>query len=501
MAKLTLSDISSGYLSGTTYTANNTAIETAVENTLSRDGTAPNQMGAVLDMNSYAINNLPDAVANQSPVTLAQAGTLLDITAATQASVGALLWPRTAAEISAAVTPTNYQYEPGNVLRYGTNTTPGTTDMTTAIQAALDSNTSVYVPKGTYACVGLTMDNGNNRVLYGDGISSSLTRLSNGDMLTLTDNSCQIRDIKFTSDGTMTGDNIVITNTANTSLLNVISQQSVGRCLKATGTYSSLKVIGGKYNLSSSAAGDAPPIVLGDSSNTVDSLYFTLQGVNFNENGAPLVIYRGSTGFISDCQLGGLSYLDGNGTESSGNTMRGCRVTGDMTIGGSSHVFVGNIVSSSIDVTFGTTCATCMWVANTNPNSITNSGNANNLIMREVGSGGISQLQFGDDTSAFVLDITHSSGRVEFPQNVVIPNNTSYIVDAADGSDAAKLTVTSGNNLSLSNSVTAKAMQFSQTGAGLMQFLVNGVESISIQSNVTVVTVDPVFKNMAALSA
>ena len=42
-------------------------------------------------------------------------------------------WPQTSAESSAGVTPTNYQYEPGNVLRYFTNTTPGTTDATTAI--------------------------------------------------------------------------------------------------------------------------------------------------------------------------------------------------------------------------------------------------------------------------------------------------------------------------------------------------------------------------------
>ena len=47
-------------------------------------------------------------------------------------------YDRTAAEISAGVTPTNYQYEPGNVLRYGDNTTPGTTDMGVVISTWLD---------------------------------------------------------------------------------------------------------------------------------------------------------------------------------------------------------------------------------------------------------------------------------------------------------------------------------------------------------------------------
>ena len=41
---------------------------------------------------------------------------------------------RTAAELAAGVMPTNYAYPPGHLYRYGTNTTPGTTDMTTALQ-------------------------------------------------------------------------------------------------------------------------------------------------------------------------------------------------------------------------------------------------------------------------------------------------------------------------------------------------------------------------------
>jgi hypothetical protein len=40
---------------------------------------------------------------------------------------------RTAAEIAAGVTPANFALKPGHLYRYGTNTTPGTTDMTTAL--------------------------------------------------------------------------------------------------------------------------------------------------------------------------------------------------------------------------------------------------------------------------------------------------------------------------------------------------------------------------------
>jgi len=71
-------------------------------------------------------------------------------TALTQSLIGETLYPRTAAEIAAGVTPVNYSYAPGNVLRYGTNTTPGTTNMTTAINNAIAANDDVYIPPGTY---------------------------------------------------------------------------------------------------------------------------------------------------------------------------------------------------------------------------------------------------------------------------------------------------------------------------------------------------------------
>lgn len=58
--KPTLTDIQSGYGSHTQINANNTAIETAFENTLSLDGSTPNAMGADLDMNGNDISNAKD---------------------------------------------------------------------------------------------------------------------------------------------------------------------------------------------------------------------------------------------------------------------------------------------------------------------------------------------------------------------------------------------------------------------------------------------------------
>lgn len=72
MAKITLTDVSAGYLSVATFNANNALIEAAIENTLSRDGTSPNTMSADLDMNSNRVTNLTDGANNQDAVTVAQ---------------------------------------------------------------------------------------------------------------------------------------------------------------------------------------------------------------------------------------------------------------------------------------------------------------------------------------------------------------------------------------------------------------------------------------------
>ena len=155
MAKLTLTDITSGYQSPSTINDNNAAIEAALENTLSRDGTSPNTMSAPLDMNSQAINNLPDAVSNQQPITLSQAASLASVDVSlSRENVGAVLYPRTTDEISAAITPTYFYYPEGNVLRYGA-VGDDSTDSTTAIQNAIDvmeqkGGGDVVVPAGTY---------------------------------------------------------------------------------------------------------------------------------------------------------------------------------------------------------------------------------------------------------------------------------------------------------------------------------------------------------------
>ncbi len=90
-------------------------------------------------------------------------------------SIGMLIYPLTAAEVAAGVTPTTYAYPEGDIRRYGALTTA--TDNTTAINAALlvssDGGNAAFIPGGTWAYItSLTVAAASS--IYGVGRASIL---------------------------------------------------------------------------------------------------------------------------------------------------------------------------------------------------------------------------------------------------------------------------------------------------------------------------------------
>jgi hypothetical protein len=102
---------------------------------------------------TFGLYSTPSAVhfpGTASAVTSITAPILNGTTAVQVNSIPVPSYPRTAAEISAAVTPVDYTQPAGTVTRYELNTTPGTTDMTAGVTAAAASNGVVLFPAASY---------------------------------------------------------------------------------------------------------------------------------------------------------------------------------------------------------------------------------------------------------------------------------------------------------------------------------------------------------------
>lgn len=125
----------------------------------------------------------------------------------TQAIIGQELYPQSAAELAASVTPSNYAYPPGNVLRYGADPTGASSSQsafTFAVAVAVFGGGVVYAPTGTYKLVSPVGSNVNSGVrIYGDGPGSTVINQT-------TDNHCFSFGIINSTQGRLVVENLSI---------------------------------------------------------------------------------------------------------------------------------------------------------------------------------------------------------------------------------------------------------------------------------------------------
>lgn len=112
MAKLTLNTIGSRYGSIDALNNNSDLVEAAFENTLSRDGTGPNNMEANLDMDSHRVINLADGVGNQDAATVRQVNSI--VAAASSGLIASLKERQDAAAGQTVFNLASIQYIPGS---------------------------------------------------------------------------------------------------------------------------------------------------------------------------------------------------------------------------------------------------------------------------------------------------------------------------------------------------------------------------------------------------
>jgi hypothetical protein len=214
MAKLTLSTISSRYGSIDALNANFDAVEAALENTLSLDGTAPNGLEVDLDMNSHKVINLADPTNNGDAVSrgwlLEQEGNAVASATAAAASASAAENSAVAAAASASVvapqtgnsgkflttngSATSWAVVDALPSQTGNSGEYLTTDGTTASWAAIVSGTSIsndtstatnLYPLFASATSGVptTIYTGNTKLLYKPStgeFQSSIMNAGNG---------------------------------------------------------------------------------------------------------------------------------------------------------------------------------------------------------------------------------------------------------------------------------------------------------------------------------
>ena len=112
MAKLTLNTIGSRYGSIDALNNNSDSIEAAFENTLSRDGTAPNNMEANLDMDSHRVINILDGVNNQDAATVRQVNSI--VAAASSGLIASLKERQDASSGQTVFNLASIEYAPGS---------------------------------------------------------------------------------------------------------------------------------------------------------------------------------------------------------------------------------------------------------------------------------------------------------------------------------------------------------------------------------------------------
>ena len=139
MAKLTLSTIGSRYGSIDALNANFDAIEAALENTMSLDGTAPNGMEVDLDMNSHKVINLADPTNNGDAVSK---GWLLEQEGNAAASADAAAASASAAENSAVAAAASASSATSSASTATTQASSATASASTATTQATNASTS-----------------------------------------------------------------------------------------------------------------------------------------------------------------------------------------------------------------------------------------------------------------------------------------------------------------------------------------------------------------------
>lgn len=253
---------------------------------------------------------------------------------------------RTSFETAAAVVPTDYNWLPGYVNRYGADPT-GVVSSKTAIQNAINVAKTVYFTDGTYLVDTLT-SNTNNQVFIGLG-DVTLRKQANGAIWTASGRDMLFQNIKFNGVGaTFTGSNLVIEHD-NCTLLTCGSRDAAARAVlvnSVVGTASGLRILGtNDIYQTADATGNGWDIeIAGNGGN-----YNRIISVTSSQSTGGILIDNASCS-ISDSQFGKLRVQNNGGMFVCNN-----RINGVTDVRSSNNVLTNNTYSASVNIGNGAT--------------------------------------------------------------------------------------------------------------------------------------------------
>jgi hypothetical protein len=341
----------------------------------------------------------------------------------------------------------------------------GVVNDTAALQAALDSGLNLDFVGGTYKANNLTQSTAFQK-LYSTGGIARIIKNANGPLFTSTADDVQIHDIGFRGDAaspTYTGDGVVSSG-ENFALYNCGARWFSGRAVKATGSHVQIYGTSDIYQTTDATA-TGYDLEIGVSG--TNTRYHELHGIYSSQSTGGILLIDTGAHTIVGGEFGKLTIDSGTSPAGvNGGKTLGARILGDVVVEISSAVFTGNQFGV-VAITFAAgTSGIRMDTSNVFSvgATVTNNGNQNNLVMRDVSGGSTNDLKFGDDGDAAILKAYPSTGRFEFSADTLTPNNSGYRIKQSSGADGASFTMSSGNQVSITNPVSGGAITLAAAG-------------------------------------
>lgn len=355
----------------------------------------------------------------------------------------------------------------------------GIADDSIAFQDAINTAGAygtILIPSGTYLVNNLT-GSANGQRFVGLGGYVIIKKNANGPIITHSGNDLTFENIGFRGESaSYTGNNVVLSGD-NPKLLMCGSRDAASRALLATGMH--VQIIGTNdiYHTAGALSTDYD-IELGISGTA--TLYHHITNVYTSQATGGILLTDTGSAIIVGSQFGKLKIDVGTSPAGvNGGSIVGNRINGTTTCNQSNAQFSANAFAGNISIGAGTS-GVVIDASNgiAAGVTITNAGNANNVLVKQTSSGSTQKWRFGDDSSAAYLEFLPSGNGLVGGPSFQVVNNTGafYVESTTPGTSAGQFVATSGDNVQLKSTVSNKALQLSTTGAtSVIQAVVNSV--------------------------